>query len=61
MENTWFLEYRNETDRVKRDQMLKLAEEEGEDKRIELRRKLFEARYDAMWGPDPWSNGLPGV
>lgn len=50
MENTWFLEYRNETDRVKRDQMLKLAEEEGEDKRIELRRKLFGARYDEKDG-----------
>ncbi len=50
MDNTWFLEYRNETDHLRRAEMLKKAEAEGADEAVELRRKIYEARYDEKKG-----------
>ena len=47
MEAAWTFEYRRETDRTRRADILKrAAAEDPADKSVEIRQKLFDARYD---------------
>ena len=53
MEAAWTFEYRRETDRTRRADILKrAAAEDLADKSVEIRQKLFDARYDNKNGYD---------
>ncbi len=53
MEAAWTFEYKRETDRTRRQNILtRISEEQPDSKELEIRKKLWESRYDKKNGYD---------